>query len=270
MTPLPITSPHNPRFQRALELRDARARRAQGRFLIDGRRELSQALAAGVEVLEAFCEATPAAQAAAAPLVSGLVAGGCQLYSLPSRLFDRLAYGQRREAVVAVARAPVRLLADLHSPREQAVAVIEGVEKPGNVGAIVRSADAAGIGALIVADPACDLFHPQVIRASLGAIFHLPSVVATAEDTLAWLRAQGRRLLAARLDHACDYTTVDWQPPLAIVLGSEAQGLSARWNEADVTGVRLPMHGAGDSLNVSVAAAVLFYEALRCRAPRSQ
>jgi TrmH family RNA methyltransferase len=139
------------------------------------------------------------------------------------------------------------------------------VEKPGNVGAVLRSADGAGVSALVVADGRTDLYNPNAIRASLGTIFTLPIAAASAEETLDWLRAQGLVLYAARVDGSIPYTQVDYRLPAAVVLGSEAEGLSGIWHGDNTQAIRLPMLGRADSLNVSAAAAVLFYEALRQR-----
>ena len=147
------------------------------------------------------------------------------------------------------------------------MAVLEGLEKPGNVGAVLRSADGAGVDAVIVADPRTDLFNPNTIRASLGTVFGAGVCTATAAETLAWLRRLGVPIFAARPEATLDYADVDYRGGAAIVLGSEAEGLSAAWTAADVTAMRLPMRGVADSLNVSATAAVLFYEAQRQRAP---
>jgi tRNA G18 (ribose-2'-O)-methylase SpoU len=145
------------------------------------------------------------------------------------------------------------------------VVVLEGVEKPGNIGAVLRSADAAGASAVIVADGRTDLFNPNAIRASLGTIFTVPVCEATSDAALAWLRAQEFTIFAARVDGSVPYTEADYRGPTAIVLGAEATGLSAAWTGDDIHAVRLPMLGIADSLNVSITGAVLFYEALRQR-----
>jgi TrmH family RNA methyltransferase len=150
-------------------------------------------------------------------------------------------------------------------PSEPLLAVIEGVEKPGNVGAILRSADAAGLDGVIVADGGTDLFNPNTIRASLGTVFKSNVVEATAADTIVWLRERGVRAVAARLEATVDYTSADLRGGVAIVLGSEAEGLSEVWRGAEMEAVRLPMRGIADSLNVSTTGAVLFYEAVRQR-----
>jgi TrmH family RNA methyltransferase len=150
-------------------------------------------------------------------------------------------------------------------PDDTLVIVLEGVEKPGNVGAVLRSADGAGADALIAADPRTDLFNPNVIRASAGTVFSLPLAAASSRATLDWLRDRGMRIVAARVDAADIYTDADLSGPLAIVLGAEAEGLSEAWSGPDVQAVRLPMLGIADSLNVSVSAAILLYEARRQR-----
>jgi TrmH family RNA methyltransferase len=145
------------------------------------------------------------------------------------------------------------------------IAVLVGIEKPGNVGAVLRTADAAGVGALIVADGGTDLYNPNAIRASLGAIFTLPVCAATSVQAIAWLRSNQCQIVAARVDGSTPYTQIDFRGPTAIVLGGEAHGLSDQWRGDDITAVSLPMLGRVDSLNVSATAAVLFYEALRQR-----
>ena len=145
------------------------------------------------------------------------------------------------------------------------VLVAEGIEKPGNLGAILRSADGAGADAFIAASPRTDVFNPNAIRASLGAIFSVPIAAAPTADVLDWLRAGGVRIAAARLDATTLATDADLTGPLAIAVGAEADGLSAAWSAPDIVGIRLPMLGRADSLNVSVASAVLLYEARRQR-----
>jgi TrmH family RNA methyltransferase len=160
---------------------------------------------------------------------------------------------------------PPARLEDLVLGDDPLVAVLERVEKPGNVGAVLRTADAAGVSALIVADPQTDLYNPNTIRASLGTIFTLPVAQATAEETLSWLRSRRLTVFTARVDATRPYTAADFRGPAAIVLGSEAEGLTSVWSGAEIQAVSLPMRGAADSLNVSATAAVLFYEALRQR-----
>ena len=280
-----ITSLQNPRVKDAARLRDRRHRQQQGRILIDGARELQRAIGAGVRMVEVFvCE----------PLCHGddtqrllptSSESGCEMLQVNQAVFEKLAFGHRSEGVLGVAEMPRPTLEHVAkqlgwgapgwggsltaTPTGESarivplVAVLEGVEKPGNVGAVLRSADAAGVSAVILADPRTDLYNPNAIRASLGTIFTMPVCEAASGDVLARLREQEYSILAARVDGAVPYTEVDYRGPTAIVLGSEAEGLSPIWTDDDIRAVRLPMRGAADSLNVSVTAAVLFYEALR-------
>jgi RNA methyltransferase, TrmH family len=298
-----ITSVQNPRVKDAVRLRDRRHREKQGRILIDGARELRRAIAAGVKLLEVFvCEPLCHGDDARC-LLDSLPQSGAQLWSVGEAVFQRLAFGQRAEGVLAVAEMPRPTLATLNwsgsstgwggsltaTPTASSsstatptvsdgstatrtvksptplIAVLEGVEKPGNVGAVVRSADAAGVSAVIVADGRTDLFNPNAIRASLGTIFTMPVCEAAGGEVLAWLREKHFQIVAARVDGSVCYTKVDYRRPTAVVLGGEAAGLSPVWSGDDVAAVRLPLLGAADSLNVSVTAAVLFYEALRQR-----
>ena len=260
-----ITSFQNPRVKAAVRLRDRRHREEQGRIRIDGARELLRAIHAGVPLVEVFVCEPLCKSDEAQRVVAELPQGGAEVLSIAEPIFEKLAFGDRAEGVLGVAKMPRPTLSDLTLPENPLVAVLEGVEKPGNVGAVLRSGDAAGLSALVVADGRTDLFNPNAIRASLGTIFTLPVCPATAQETLDWLRQQGLAIYAARVDGFVLYTEADYRRPAAIVLGSEAQGLTGVWNAADVIPIRLPMLGAADSLNVAATAAVLFYEALRQR-----
>lgn len=260
-----ITSLQNPHVKNAVKLRDRRQRDKQGRILIDGTRELGRAIAARVRLVEAFiCE--PLCQGAECRRTLDLLRQSqVTVYEVTEPVFEKLAFGERAEGVLGIAEMPGASLEGLVLPENPLVAVLEAVEKPGNIGAVLRSADAAGVSALIVADPRTDLFNPNAIRASLGTIFTVPVAAATSAETLAWLRRRSLAIYAARVDGSVAYTTVDYRCPAAIVLGSEATGLSPAWNADDIQAIRLPMRGIADSLNVSVTAGVLFYEALRQR-----
>lgn len=234
-------------------------------MLIEGARELARAAAAGVEIVEAFvCE--PLAISPDARLaIDRLHEAGARLFAVTPQVFAKLAFGDRAEGVIAVARTPRRALAELLLPEPPLVAVVEDIEKPGNLGAMLRTADAAGVSALITIGRGTDLYNPNVIRASLGTVFTLPVCTAGTEEMLGFLR-QGRfSIYAARVDAPTVYTAADFRAAAAIVLGGETAGLSDVWQDDDVIPIRLPMRGAADSLNVSAAAAVLFYEALRQR-----
>ena len=262
-----ITSLQNLRVKAAVRLRNGRHRQRERRILIDGTRELARAMGAGVHVLEAFVS-QPLCTDVARGLLDRLAESGAAVLHVSKPVFEKLAFGSRTEGIVAVAATPDADLSKLKLPGNPLVAVLEGIEKPGNVGAVIRSADAAGLHAVIVADPRTDLHNPNAIRASLGTIFTMPVAEASAAETLAWLRRLEFSICAARVDGSRLYTEADFRPPTAIVLGSEAEGLGALWHGDDVTPIRIPMLGAADSLNVSATAATLFYEALRQRSGR--
>ena len=260
-----LASPSNPRIRAAVRLRDRRERDATGLTLVDGARELRRALDARVDVVEAFvCEPLLAGEDARAVL-DALRRRDVTVTTTTELAFAKLAFGDRSEGLVAVVRAPSLALADLVVPAEPLIVVIEGVEKPGNVGAVLRSADGAGVDAVIAASPRTDLANPNVIRASAGTIFSVPMAAASTDDVRRWLLDRGIRIVAARVDGALDYTSADLTGAVAIVLGSEAEGLTGTWAGADIVTIRLPMLGIADSLNVSVSAAILAYEARRQR-----
>lgn len=260
-----ITSLQNPKVKDAVRLCDRRHREKQGRIRIDGARELDRAMAAGLPMLEVFvCQAL--CQGDDARRVLERLAGlPTEVLEVSQAVFEKLAFGSRAEGVLGVAATPPTALQRIQLPERPLVAVLEGIEKPGNVGAVLRSADCAGLSALIVADSRTDLFNPNAIRASLGTLFTLPVAAASAAETLAWLRRHQLAIYAARVDGSVPYTQADFRQPAAIVLGSEADGLSEAWCAEGVAPIRLPMLGMADSLNVSATAAVLFYEALRQR-----
>jgi RNA methyltransferase, TrmH family len=261
-----ITSLDNPRIKAALRLREGRHRRKQGRFLIDGLREIRRAALAGVTLVEVYFCQEKCRQSQRGILETMRESVPSEFVEVSPAVFEKLAFGNRAEGIVAVAEAPEWRLDGLDLPEMPLVAVIVGIEKPGNVGAVLRSADAAGVDAVIVVDGGTDLFNPNTVRASLGTLFTLPVREATTEETLAWLRRHELAILAARVDGAVPYTEVNYRRPTAIVLGSEAKGLDRAWAGDDITAIALPMRGEADSLNISVTAAVLFYEALRQRA----
>jgi RNA methyltransferase, TrmH family len=261
-----IDSPANPRLRAALALRERRDRDSSGMTLVDGGREVRRAIEAGVEVVTAYvCPtliSTPDAREALTAL--GRARGRRELVQVSERAFEKLAFGDRSEGIVLVVRPFVRLLEDLELPADPLVVVTEDVEKPGNVGAILRSADGAGADA-VIAVGGTDLFNPNVIRASVGTVFTVPVVAAPGAAVAEWLRARGLRVVATRVDAPLLHVDADLRGPLALVLGAESTGLSKAWAGSDVEAIRLPMEGIADSLNVSAAAAILMYEAWRQR-----
>jgi TrmH family RNA methyltransferase len=260
-----LVSPSNPRLKSIARLRERRERDATGLTLVDGAREARRALESAIEVVEAFvCE----------PLLSGADARVAldrlrdrriPVTTTTASAFAKIAFGERAEGLVLVIRAPSLDPGALVLPPEPLLVVVEAVEKPGNLGAILRSADGAGADALIAASPRTDLFNPNVLRASAGTAFAVPMAAAPTSEVLAWLSERDIRVVAARVDAKTAYVDADLTGPLAIALGSEAEGLSDAWAGAGIEPVRIPMAGIADSLNVSVTAAVLLYEARRQR-----
>jgi TrmH family RNA methyltransferase len=264
-----LTSAANPRLRAAAALRDRRDRVRTGRLLVDGAREVERALDAGVTLVEAFVAAGPSSDPEVATVAARAAGLGVPLVTVTPDLLARLAYGERASGIVAVAIAPGTSLGALDLPAvAPLVGIVEDVEKPGNLGAVCRSADGAGLDALIAAGTSgtpADPWNPNAVRASLGTVFTLPVAIAATPEVLAWLRSRGLRIIAARVDGSVPYAEADLTGPVALVLGSEAHGLTAAWSGSDVTAIRLPMRGRADSLNVAAAAAVLFYEARRQR-----
>jgi TrmH family RNA methyltransferase len=260
-----ITSAQNPRVKAAVKLRDSRQRARQARFVIDGARELQQALWGRIELDELFVCVPLCRSDEARGVLERLDQIEAEVWHVVPEVFEKLAFGKRHDGLVAVAKVPERSLAQLKPAGGGLVAVLEGVEKPGNVGAVLRTADAAGVAAVLLADPRTDLFNPNCIRASLGTVFTLPVARCTSAEALDWLHERKLRIFAARPDARRLYTDADLGSGAAVALGSEAQGLSELWKAGDVVPIKLPMRGTADSLNVSAASAVLFYEALRQR-----
>jgi len=260
-----ITSTANPRIKAVVRLRDRRERDATGLTLVDGAREIRRAVESGVDIDDLYLCGRQATSADALAAIRATMALGIEPIVVTEHVMERLAFGERSEGLLAVVRPPRLSLDDLALPATPLVAVIEGVEKPGNLGAILRSADGAGVDAVIAADPRTDLFNPNAIRASLGTIFARPVVAASSVAVREWTIRHALKVVAARVDGGMVYTSANLTGSLAIVLGSEAAGLSDAWTGHGITAVRLPMRGTADSLNVASAAAVLFYEALRQR-----
>jgi TrmH family RNA methyltransferase len=260
-----ITSNQNPKFRAAVQLQTSRGRRQQNRIIIFGWREIERALKNAVAIREIFV-----CPAFVRPEILSQVARcaeecGSEIYQVPEVLFEKLRYGDRADGMVAIATRPASSLADFSVSGSSFFLVVQGLEKPGNLGAIVRSADGAGAQGVIVVDGGTDAYHPNSIRASMGTVFSMPVAVTTTEIAIAWLRCHGIRILIARPDAPLNYYDVDLRGRLAIVLGNEAQGLTKLWDVPDCVPVKLPMNGIADSLNVSVSASIMAYEAYRQR-----
>lgn len=258
-----ITSTANPRIKAAAELKERKARERTGTFLIEGAREIGRALAAGLEVLEAYCGEHLSPEEAR--IVADLSrAKQPMVYQLSDAVLKKISSRENPAGVVVLARMPRPSLAAFHPPKNALLLVSVGLEKPGNLGALLRSADAAGADAVLVAG-GVDLYNPQVIRNSTGVVFSLPTFTAPEEVVLDWLQQHRIPMVATTPQTEPTYWDVDLRGPVAIVMGTEHQGLGGTWLERAKLRVRIPMQGQADSLNVSVTAALMLYEARRQR-----
>ena len=260
-----ITSTQNPRVKGLLALRRRQERERTGLLLVEGHDELAVALGSGARPVELYhCPAL--VQAADAPaLVERAEAAGARLVEVSANVFERVAYRQAPDGWLAVFPAIPNGLERLRVPEGGAVLVCESVEKPGNLGAMLRTADAAGLDAVIACPAATDWGNPNVVRASKGALFTVPVAEAGHDELVAWLRERRLAIVAARPDAPTSFTAVDLSGGVAIVVGAESRGLSAAWLRAADLEVRIPMFGSVNSLNVAASAALVVYEALRQR-----
>jgi TrmH family RNA methyltransferase len=260
-----ITSIQNPRVKALLRLHQRRGRGREGLFAVEGLREIERALEGGIEPADAFyCpDVDPAGEAAGA--LERLAASGAEVVEVSPRVYEKIAYRGSSGGLMATARRPDTSLERLSLPDDPLIVVVDGVEKPGNYGAVFRSADGAGADAVIVTSAGTDLFGPNVIRASLGTVFTVPAAEADAAEALGWLRGRSVRVVVALPGATVPYTKTDLRGGVAVVVGSEDTGVGAGWIEAADERVGIPMLGRADSLNVSVSAAIILYEALRQR-----
>lgn len=260
-----ITSAANPKIKQLLGYQKARDRRTDGVFVIEGLKELNLAIGAGYELRTVFfCpDIIPAEEA------SHLVSRPDLLIPVQRAVFDKVAYRESTGGVIAVAVQRRHLLADLQVSATPLLIIIESVEKPGNLGAILRTADAAGVDGLIICDPHTDFYNPNVIRASVGCLFTVPVASCSTDDAQAWLRKHNIRIYCTYLEAAKPYHEVDYTGPCAIVMGTEATGLTQAWTKNSDANVLIPMQGKIDSMNVSTATAVVVFEARRQRGLRT-
>lgn len=261
---LDITSTANPRVKALARLRRRRYRDESGQTLVEGFEELRLALSAGVVPRAVYCcpDLVDAREWDAIRL--GSAAGG-ELITVSRAVFDKIAYRESPDGWLAVLPSVRSGLADLRLGPAPLILVSEGVEKPGNLGAMLRTCDAAGVSAVIATDAGTDWANPNVVRASKGAVYTVPVASAGGTEVLGWLSERSIPIVATTPDARTDYTQVDLRGPLAVAVGAEDKGLSRAWLEAATHRVVIPMHGLVDSLNVSTSTAILLYEALRQR-----
>lgn len=265
MTDLLITSAANPRLRDLSLLRKRRAREQQGRTLVEGFEELELAVRSGVRPRQVFH--TPELMGdrqAGERLLQGLRDDGVPVIELSRQAFEKVAYREGPDGFIAVVDVPALAPWDLDLPVAPLLLLAEGVEKPGNLGAMLRTADAAGVDAVIAIDPVTDWGNPNVVRSSKATVFSVPVATGTREEVLAWLARTGATVFAATPDTDVLHTQVDLTGPVAVAVGAEKHGLTDEFMAA-ATRIRIPMAGAVNSLNVATSAAIVLYEAVRQR-----
>ena len=263
-----ITSVKNPRIKKVLELQQKSSeRRKMGCFVVEGKREILHGLHAGFTIDTLYV---------CSPLIQKDDSDGCweeivhattsdHVVEVSPEVYDKMAYRGGTEGLLAVFKVKSIALDDLKLPENPLIVVLESVEKPGNLGAVLRSADAAAVDAVMVCDPLTDLYNPNLIRSSIGAIFTVPCVACTSQTCIDFLKRHSIQILTAQLQDSKPYYDTDMTKATAIIMGTESTGLTQIWREAADAHVRIPMQGQLDSLNVSVSAAILIFEAVRQR-----
>jgi TrmH family RNA methyltransferase len=267
--PLLISSLQNARIKELVKLAKRRDRDERRVTIVEGTREIGHALHAGIVPLEVYLcpelATGPANQALIARCEELARQRQTSLVTVTPAVFAKIAYREESGGLLLVIPYVTQPLARLSVAHAPFFTVIEGVEKPGNLGAILRTADAAGVDGVIVCAGATDVHNPNVVRASLGALFTVPLAEAHTDVVIQWLQQQQIQIVAASPEGTQDYTVPDYRAPVAVVMGSEAYGLAPVWLSAAQAVVRIPMHGAVDSLNLSAATAILLYEVVRQR-----
>ena len=262
-----ITSVQNPKikFLMALQQKSSERRKA-GLFVVEGQQELSHCVEAGYEVDTIFyCPALTSQGDRPSVLSAHGDSPRVRLFEVSREVYEKVAYRGSTEGVIAEVRTKSLQLDDLKLGENPLIVVLESVEKPGNLGAILRSADASGVDAVVVCDPLTDLYNPNLIRSSVGATFTVPCVACPSEECIAFLKQRSIKILTAQLQDSHLYYDTDMTCGTAIVMGTEHDGLTDLWRQAADAHIRIPMLGQIDSLNVSVSAAILMFEAVRQR-----
>lgn len=261
----PIISPTNSHIKNIIKLQaNSRDRREQNLFVIEGYREISRAMGSGIVIKELYVCTELDRQGRSKELVNQDIS--VQVFEVGKEAFARIAYREGSDGLIALAVPRNMRLTELKLSSKPLILILESVEKPGNLGAIMRTADAAGIDAVIVCDPLTDIYNPNAIRSGVGCIFTCQVVTCTSGEAIKWLQINKIKIYAAALsDKALIYHQIDFREPTAIVMGTEATGLSSEWLDKSDAQIIIPMNGIADSLNVSTSAAVLVFEAVRQR-----
>ena len=258
-----ITSAQNPKIKNLLALQEkSKERRKKGLFVVEGRRELLHCIEVGYKPHAVFFCPEIISEADFKEIADKC---SCSFFEIPEHLYDKVAYRGGTEGIIAELHCKDMSLDALKVKENPLIVVLEAVEKPGNLGAVLRSADAAGVDAVIVCDPLSDMYNPNLIRSSIGAIFTVPVATASSEETIAWLKERGIKIYTAQLQDSEWYYDTDMRRGTAIIMGTEATGLTDLWRKAADAHIKIPMLGKLDSLNVSVSAAILIFEAVRQR-----
>lgn len=258
-----ITSLQNPSIKQIVKLSKSKERREQQLFVLEGARELSLALQAGYLITEVYLCPEMFTQSKYPGVLENLPPE--IITEISPAVFAKIAYRENSDGVVALAKPKSHALEDLTLSENPFLIILESVEKPGNLGAVLRTADAAAADAVIVCDPLTDLYNPNVIRSGVGGLFIVPTAVCTSSEALQWLIERGINVFAAELQAAEFYQNIDFRKPSAIVMGTEAEGLTDFWLQNATKRIKIPMRGKIDSLNVSVSTAILTFEAMRQR-----
>jgi TrmH family RNA methyltransferase len=256
-----ITSTQNPKIKNLLALEKPRERRKQCLFVVEGKKEIRLALDAGYKIGNLFfCE-----ELISPDELKSFDTSDKLLIPVSKEVFDKIAIRENSGGLLAVAEQKTHRLQNIQLSDNPLVLILESVEKPGNLGAILRTADAAGVDAVIICDPQTDFYNPNVIRSSIGCIFTKQIASASSEETLKWLKENNIAPYCTYLRASKPYHEVDYTKPCAVVMGTEATGLSDIWVQNASQNIIIPMQGAIDSMNVSTAAAVVIFEARRQR-----
>jgi len=256
-----ITSSQNPFIKSLVLLQEkAKARKQSGTFLIEGKREIEIAIKGGYEV-----ETTLFLPELISETETKKLSKSAELIEISKEVYQKLAYRDTTEGILAVAKTKSLQLSDLKLSENPLILVAEAPEKPGNIGALLRTADAANLDAVIIANPKSDLYNPNIVRSSVGCLFTNQIATGTTTEIIAFLKQRQINIYCATLQNSTSYHTQDYTTPTALIVGTEATGLTQEWREAATQNIIIPMQGEIDSMNVSVAAAVLIFEAKRQR-----
>ncbi len=257
-----ITSAQNPFIKSLVLLQEkSKARKQSGTFLIEGQREIELALKGGYQIETIFY----VPEITGNPIISHYTDSDIEWIEISKEVYQKLAYRDTTEGILAVAKTKSLSLSELQLPENPLIVVMEAIEKPGNIGAMLRTCDAANVDAVIIANPKTDLYNPNIVRSSVGCLFTNQIATASTEEAIAFLQKNNIHFYSATLQNSTAYHTQDYTQPTALVVGTEATGLSQLWRDKATQNIIIPMQGAIDSMNVSVAAAVLIFEAKRQR-----